>query len=293
MVMATTPPGLSSTPPTGPVARPARTARTALAAGVIGTAALGAAVGLMLSGGGGPGGNRPSGAATAGASGPSAAALARQTTRRGAAPPVTAQVARSTELATVRGAASRYASPGLRATGTVPASWYGRPSVLPVIASKPGWVEVRLAQRPNESTAWLPAADVTLSTTSYEIVVDLATTKLSLFDDGRLVFSAPAGVGTGDDPTPTGRYFVAFNEQPPQPNPGYGPFIIVTSAHSPTISDWEGSGDAVIGIHGPLGEDGEIGTSGAKISHGCIRLHDQALERLTEVPPGTPIDVVG
>jgi len=81
-------------------------------------------------------------------------------------------------------------------------------------------------------------------------------------------------------------------EQPPQPNPGYGPFIIVTSAHSPAIADWEGSGDAVIGIHGPLGDDTEIGTSGARISHGCIRLHDQALERLTEVPPGTPVDVV-
>jgi lipoprotein-anchoring transpeptidase ErfK/SrfK len=85
---------------------------------------------------------------------------------------------------------------------------------------------------------------------------------------------------------------VAFDEQPPQPNPGYGPFIMVTSAHSPEISDWEGSGDAVIGIHGPLG-DREIGTAGARISHGCIRVHDQALERLTEVPPGTPVDVVG
>jgi lipoprotein-anchoring transpeptidase ErfK/SrfK len=99
-------------------------------------------------------------------------------------------------------------------------------------------------------------------------------------------------VGTTDDPTPTGEFFVAFDEQPPQPNPGYGPFIIVTSAHSPAISDWENSGDAIIGIHGPLGEDSEIGTAGARISHGCVRLHDEALERLTEVPPGTPIDVV-
>ena len=199
----------------------------------------------------------------------------------------------STELATVLATAPRYAAPGKPGAGVVPARWYERPSVLPVIAAKPGWVEVRLAQRPDESTAWLPASDVTLSTTPYEIVVDLATTKLSLFDDGRLVFSAPAGVGSADDPTPTGRYFVAFDEPPPQPNPGYGPFIIVTSDHSQAISDWEGSGDAVIGIHGPLGEDSEIGTSGAKISHGCIRLHDQALEALTEVPPGTPIDVIG
>jgi lipoprotein-anchoring transpeptidase ErfK/SrfK len=174
----------------------------------------------------------------------------------------------------------------------VPASWYDRPSVLPVVATSPGWVEVRLAQRPNGSTAWLPDSDVTLGRTPYRIVINATTTQLALYDNGRLVFSAPAGVGTTEDPTPPGEYFVAFDEQPPQPNPGYGPFIIVTSAHSPAIADWEGSGDAVIGIHGPLGDDTEIGARGAQISHGCIRLHDQALERLAEVPPGTPIDVV-
>jgi lipoprotein-anchoring transpeptidase ErfK/SrfK len=199
----------------------------------------------------------------------------------------------STVLATVLRTVPRYASPGVLAAGSVPASWYDRPSVLPVIATSPGWVQVRLAQRPNGSTAWLPDGDVTLGSTPYRIVINAATTRLALYDNGRLVFSAPAGVGTLEDPTPAGEYFVAFDEQPPQANPGYGPFIIVTSAHSPAIADWQRSGDAVIGIHGPLGDDTEIGASGARISHGCIRLHDQALERLTEVPPGTPVDVVG
>jgi lipoprotein-anchoring transpeptidase ErfK/SrfK len=195
-------------------------------------------------------------------------------------------------VATVLRSAPGYASPGGNVSGIVPASWYGRPSVLPVVATRPGWVQVRLAQRPNGSTAWLPAGDVTLGRTPYRIVVDNTIARLALYERGRLVFSAPAGVGTTDDPTPTGEFFVAFDEQPPQPNPGYGPFIIVTSAHSLAISDWENSGDAIIGIHGPLGEDSEIGTAGARISHGCVRLHDEALERLTEVPPGTPIDVV-
>jgi lipoprotein-anchoring transpeptidase ErfK/SrfK len=134
---------------------------------------------------------------------------------------------------------------------------------------------------------------VTLGSTPYRIVVDLTTTHLSLYDRDRLVFSAPAGVGVPGDPTPTGEFFVAFDEQPPEAGVGYGPFVMVTSAYSPTIADWEGSGDAVIGIHGPLGMDSEIGTTGAPISHGCIRLHDQALERLSMVPPGTPIDIVG
>jgi lipoprotein-anchoring transpeptidase ErfK/SrfK len=261
--------------------------RAASAVAMVGVAVLATSIGLVLSSGGR--------AAEAKARPP---APARQAARL---QPVTRPVSQaagqpavrpSTELATVLETAPRYAAPGRLGAGTVPARWYERPSVLPVIAATPGWVEVRLAQRPNQSTAWLPAADVTLSATADEIVVNLATTTLSLYRDGRLVFTAPAGVGTTDDPTPTGDYFVAFVEQPPQPNPGYGPFILVTSDHSHAISDWEGSGDAVIGIHGPLGEDSQIGNSGAKISHGCIRLHDQALEKLTAVPPGTPVDVV-
>lgn len=195
-------------------------------------------------------------------------------------------------LATVRGTSPRYAAPGVRAAGQVPGNWWGIRSVLPVAATRPGWVEVRLAQRPNGSTAWLPASDVTLTSTRYLIAINLATMRLTLYSGHRQVFSAPAGVGTVTDPTPTGHYFVAFTEPPPQPNPGYGPFILVTSAHSPDISDWDGSGDALIGIHGPLGDDSLIGTTGARISHGCIRLHVSALLQLRHVPAGTPIDIV-
>jgi lipoprotein-anchoring transpeptidase ErfK/SrfK len=264
-----------------------RAARTAFTIGLLGTATLAAAGSLVLTAGHStPAG--PGSAATSRALAEPPAALARQTASPSPSPLPPAVT--STLLATVRTDAPRYSSPGKLASGTVPASWYERPSVLPVLATKPGWVEVRLAQRPNESTAWLPAGDVTLSRTSYEIMIDLATTTLSLFDDGKLVFSAPAGVGTTDDPTPAGSYFVAFHEQPP--SAGYGPFILVTSAHSQAIGDWEGSGDAVVGIHGPLGEDKQIGTTGARISHGCVRLHNQSLEKLTDVPAGTPIEVV-
>jgi lipoprotein-anchoring transpeptidase ErfK/SrfK len=202
------------------------------------------------------------------------------------------KVPASTQLATLRTDLPRYDRPDQLGRGTVPASWYGRPAVLPVLGTAPGWVQVRLPRRPNGSTAWVPASDVKLSTTPYVIVIDLATTHLSLYDHGRRVFSAPAGIGTRDDPTPPGGYFVAFTEGPPQPNPGYGPFILVTSAHSPDIADWEGSGDAVIGIHGPLGDDSEIGATGARISHGCIRLHDAALRKLSRVPAGTPVDII-
>ncbi len=290
-------------------AAPNRKKRAAITVSVVAVAAAAASAGLLLSSGGGPpagrrgrrrrrpvaGTGRQAGRQAAAGPGARRHRAGRQRTaeHRGASSiQACSTVPASTVLATVLRNAPRYASPGQVAPGTVTASWYDRPSVLPVIATSPGWVQVRLAQRPNGSTAWLPDTDVTLGRTPYRIVINAATTQLALYDNGRLVFSAPAGVGTREDPTPAGEYFVAFDEQPPQPDSGYGPFIMVTSAHSPAIADWEGSGDAVIGIHGPLGDDAEIGTKGALISHGCIRLHDQALERLAEVPPGTPIDVV-
>ena len=132
-------------------------------------------------------------------------------------------------------------------------TWYGRPSALPVIAQKPGWVKVRLATRPNGSTAWLRSAHLTFSQTPYRIVVNLSTKHVRMLVSVRVALNAPAGIGTGTDLTPPGQFFVAFYEQ--SLGPGYGPFILVTSAHSEAIADWEGSGDAMIGIHGPLGAD--------------------------------------
>jgi lipoprotein-anchoring transpeptidase ErfK/SrfK len=173
----------------------------------------------------------------------------------------------------------------------VPGAWLNAASVLPVVARQPGWVEVRLAQRPNESVAWVPAGDVRLASDPYRIVVDLSARHLRLFNRGRQLADFPAGIGIPADPTPAGAFFVALFAQ--APSPGYGAFVIVTSAHSNTITDWEASGDAITAIHGSLGSDAAIGTTGAEVSHGCIRLHDADLVQLRAVPAGTPIDIVG
>ena len=207
-------------------------------------------------------------------------------------PPVPPQPA-STLVAATHGAIPGYPGPGAAAPDrTVPASWFGYPSVLPVIATQPGWLEVRLAQRPNGSTTWVQQSDVTLSTTPYAIVVDLGRNHVDVFQNGAQIFNFAAGVGAPDDPTPTGNYFMTMIYPPP--GPGYGPFVLVTSDHSDSIADWENSGDAIIGIHGPIDSyaDSEIGTTGAQISHGCIRLHDADLARLSMIPAGTPIEVI-
>jgi lipoprotein-anchoring transpeptidase ErfK/SrfK len=200
-------------------------------------------------------------------------------------------VAAEVPVATINpGGAPGSPTPGGPAYIRVPGNWLGAASILPVIGQQPGWVQVRLAQRPNESSAWVPATDVTLLTDSYHIVMNLTTMHLQLFNNGQQVASFPVGIGVATDPTPTGHFFVALFAQ--APSPGYGAFVIVTSAHSNAISDWEESGDAITAIHGSLGSDAAIGTTGAKVSHGCIRLHDRDLIQLRNVPAGTPIDIV-
>jgi len=167
-----------------------------------------------------------------------------------AAPPLdVGLVPPSTEVAATNGAIPGYPAPGQPSNMTVPGGWYGYPSVLPVVAIQPDWLEVRLAQRPNGSTTWVQASDVTLSTTPYAIVIDLSTEHLTVYQSGLEIYDFPAGIGTPDDPTPTGSYFMTMKV--------------------------------------PL-----IGTTGAAISHGCVRLHDADLALLTTIPAGTPINII-
>ena len=209
-----------------------------------------------------------------------------------AAPAGATAPAGSTLVATTDGSIPGYPAPGQPSDRIVPGSWWGYPSVLPVIASAPGWLEVRLAQRPNGSTTWVQQSQVVLGSTPYSMVVDLSTMHLTVDERGTPILDFPAGIGAPDDPTPPGSYFVTM--QYPAPTPAYGPFVLVTSDHSDTIADWENTGDAVIAIHGPITsyDDSLIGTTGAAISNGCIRLHDADLAQLSMIPAGTPITVL-
>ena len=201
-------------------------------------------------------------------------------------------VPKATEVAATDGAIPGYPAPDQPSNTTVPATWYGYPTVLPVIATQTGWLEVRLAQRPNGSTTWVQSSQVTLSTTPYAMVLDLSTEHLTVYENGTQIDDFPAGIGTPDDPTPTGSFFMTMKVPPPDPS--YGAFVLATSDHSDSITDWENSGDAIIGIHGPITsyDDELIGTTGAPISHGCVRLHDADLAQLANIPAGTPLNII-
>ena len=202
-------------------------------------------------------------------------------------PPVPAR----TTIAVVTGPVPYSAAPDGAPVGTIPVgSWWGDTKSLPVIAEAPGWLEVRLPQRPNGLTGWIPSGRALLTSTTYGVLIDVTSHRLRLYQEGVPVLDVPAGTGTADDPTPLGHFYVM--DVAPSEGPGWGPFIVDTNAHSEAIVSWEGSGDAFTAIHGPLGADAAIGTAGGAISHGCVRLHDADLAQLSPLPPGAPVVIV-
>lgn len=207
------------------------------------------------------------------------------------AAPAPPPVPGATLLAAPGRAIPTFAGPGGAVVGELSDHWYGYDMVVPVVAQQPGWLLVRVPQRPNETTVWVRADDVTLSSTSYRMELNLSTRRLTAYNAGQVIADMPAGIGTASTPTPTGKYFISSLADPL--GPGYGAFMMVTSAHSEVIDSWQGLGDAIIAIHGPISSssDAAIGTTGTNISNGCVRLHNSDLGKLSVIPPGTPLDI--
>jgi lipoprotein-anchoring transpeptidase ErfK/SrfK len=182
-----------------------------------------------------------------------------------------------------------YPAPGAAApTGHLAnPNWLGARLTLLVTAVQGPWVQAYVPVRPNESTAWFPAADVTLSSDPYHIQVSISAHELVLYKDNAPVFTSPVATGAPDSPTPTGSYFVAFIVKLTDPQDAYGPYALGTSAFSNTYYSFEG-GPGQIGIHG-TNQPWVIGTYA---SHGCIRLPNSAITTVaTQIVPGTPVEI--
>lgn len=206
-------------------------------------------------------------------------------------PAPTPEVPVSTPLATPNGEIKAYDGPDGAEIDTV-GFWYGYPMTMPIVEDRGAWLRIMMPERPNESTAWVHREDVTLSRSAFRIVIRLPETRLTVYQDGFEVFSAPVGIGKDSTPTAPGSFFVTVVENPgPR---GYGPIVIDTSGHSEAIRSWEGSGDAITAIHGAISasSDAQIGTTGARISNGCIRMHEADQLKLDVIPLGTPVDII-
>lgn len=162
----------------------------------------------------------------------------------------------------------------------------GAPRVVLVVQDGGDWLQVLLPMRPNDSLGWIRKSDVTLSSVSYRVEIDRGTHTLRVFDGNEAVIATePVAVGKPSTPTPAGQFFAVELLQPANPGGAYGPYAFTLSAYSNVYQTF-GSGDGAVGMHG-TNEYSSIGTS---TSHGCVRLHNDAITRLANMLPlGTPI----
>lgn len=164
----------------------------------------------------------------------------------------------------------------------------GGPLVFLVRRRVPGWVEVRLAARPNGSVGWVRRRSVSLALDTYRVTVALRRHQIVVWRSNRAILRAPAAVGRSALPTPTGTFFVAELLEQSNPRGLYGPYAFGLSAYSNVLYSF-GGGPGQIGIHG-TNEPSLLGTSA---SHGCIRVANAVIARLARLLPlGTPV-VIG
>lgn len=213
---------------------------------------------------------------------PSAAATPAAATPVGP-PSATAVQARSGSLPV-------YAAPGAataRSAFANPTSW-GVPLVLLVVGTRPGWWQVSLPVRPNGSTGWVRAADVALRSVPYQVTIAQHTRTALLWHDGTLVRRFPVAVGTAEDPSPDGLFFVnVIIDNRGDGNTAYGPWVLGLSGFSNVLLHF-GSGDGPIAMHGTDDE----ASVGAAASHGCFRMHNADATTLAHtVTLGTPVYV--
>ena len=164
----------------------------------------------------------------------------------------------------------------------------GSATTLLAVAQQGDWLQVSLPIRPNGSTGWIPADAAELRSNDYVITVDLEARMLTLSEGEAIVVQTPVAIGSDENPTPPGQYFVTDLVDTGDPAGAYGPFAFGLSGHSETLSEF-GGGDGQLGIHGT----NDPSSIGQPVSHGCVRVPNDTIAQMVDlVPLGTPVTVV-
>ncbi len=168
----------------------------------------------------------------------------------------------------------------------------GERTALPVIGAAAGrsgirWLHVMLPGRPNGASGWIAQQGTRNAVTPWHLVVSLATRRVTVYRDGRVIRTFGAVVGKPSTPTPGGSFFVEETLQMSAGEPG-GPFALALSARSNALREFEG-GPGQIAVHG---RDNLGGTLGAAESHGCVRLATSSIDWLAaRIGPGVPVTI--
>jgi lipoprotein-anchoring transpeptidase ErfK/SrfK len=182
-------------------------------------------------------------------------------------------------------------------TMTLPNPWVVDPNYptqtvqqvfLVVSQTRNGWVQVLLPVRPNGTTGWVRASDVSVIDNPYRVTVELTAHRITVTQLSKVLYTGTVAVGAPDTPTPTGNYYLRVLAKTIDPTTVYGPYAYGLSSHSDALDTFNG-GDAEIGIHG----NNDASVLGSNVTHGCVRMDNDAITMLSrQLPLGTPVDIV-
>jgi lipoprotein-anchoring transpeptidase ErfK/SrfK len=164
---------------------------------------------------------------------------------------------------------------------------FGVTQVFLVKRALPGWLQVYLPVRPNDSTGWIRAPSVEVTNDPYRVEIDLAAHRLTTLLDGKALMHTTVGVGKPATPTPRGLFYVVENLKMVPATGPYGTYAFGLSAHSNVLKTF-GTGDAQVAIHGT----DEPASLGQNWSNGCVHLSDAVADWLARrLPLGTPVEI--
>ncbi len=168
-------------------------------------------------------------------------------------------------------------------------TWEGLPGVYLVMQEWGDWLEVQVSMRPNESTAWIRKADVSIRQTQYRIVVNVSERRLLAYDGATPFLDTQVAVGTGSTPTPTGNYFIDGTVRVSDPSGPYGAYQMSVAAFSNVHYSF-GGGNGQIALHGT----NNPALLGTPASNGCVRMTNDDITLLANTAPsGTPVTILG
>jgi lipoprotein-anchoring transpeptidase ErfK/SrfK len=167
-------------------------------------------------------------------------------------------------------------------------------TVLPVVGQRSGpggvgWLQVLLPGRPNGHTGWIKRRATRTALTHWHIVIDTTRRRVTAYRNGRPLRVFKAVVGKPSTPTPSGKFFVEESVELGRGAVG-APFALALSARSNVFQEFEG-GPGQIALHGLANVGGVPGTA---VSHGCVRLDNDAMHWLVlHTGPGVPVTITG
>jgi lipoprotein-anchoring transpeptidase ErfK/SrfK len=149
------------------------------------------------------------------------------------------------------------------------------------------WVKVLLPVRPNGSTGWVKASDVSLATHDYRIQVEVGAHKLTVYKGNDVFLEDTVAVGAAATPTTLGTFYTTGLFDTGSTQPVYGPYAYPLSGYSEVLFSF-GGGEGQMGIHGT----NDPSSLGRNVSNGCIRMSNAAITKLAKtLPVGVPVEI--